>query len=46
MMSIPKKKKLMRHAYGSVNTADIPLSESNYYLRNIDENIYTQKINQ
>ena len=46
MMSIPKKKKYMRHAYGSVNTGEVPLSESNYYLRNIDENIYTQKINQ
>ena len=46
MMSIPKKKKYMRHAYGSVNTGEVPLSESNYYLRNIDENIYTQKIAQ
>jgi len=41
MMSIPKKKKYMRHAYGSVGTGDVPLHESNYYLKNIDENIYT-----
>jgi hypothetical protein len=41
MMSIPKKKTYMRHAYGSVNTGDVPLHDSNYYLKNIDENIYT-----
>lgn len=40
-MSLPKKKKLMRHAYGSVGIADVPLGESNDYLRNLDQNIYT-----
>jgi len=40
-MSIPKKKKYMRHAYGSVNTDDVSLAGSNTYLKNLDENIYT-----
>ena len=40
-MSIPKKKKYMKHAYGSVNTGEVPLNKSNHHLRNKDENIYT-----
>ena len=46
MMSIPKKKKYMRHAYGSVGTGDVPLSESNHYLKNMDEGIQNRRLAQ
>lgn len=44
MMSIPKKKRYLRHAYGTVSTNEVPIEESNDYLRKLDSNVFSKKI--